>query len=85
MYVLRTGPGRRGREVRRQSHGGTRPVPPRTFVHVSCMLERTDRRAKGYTDPRPCVMCSREGAGRRRPPHRTELARGLPMNESEGR
>ena len=29
MYVLRSGSVRRGRGVRRQSHGGTRPVPRR--------------------------------------------------------
>ena len=61
------------------------PCPHGEFVHVSFMLERTDRLAKGYTDPRSCVVCSREGVGRRQPPHPAELPRGLPMNESEGR
>ena len=54
-------------------------------MHVSCMLERADRLAKGYTDPRSCVACSLEGAGRRRPPLPADLARGLSISESEGR
>ena len=28
------------------------------FVHVGCMLDRTERLACGHTDPRPCVVCS---------------------------
>ena len=54
-------------------------------MHVSCMLERADRLAKGHTDPRSCVACSCAWAGGRRPPHPAELARGLPMTESGGR
>ena len=67
------------------NHRVSVPCPHGGFVHVSCMLERADRLAKGYTDPRSCVVCSHEVEGRRRPPNPTELARGLPMNESEGR
>ena len=61
------------------------PCPHGGFVHVSFMLERADHLAKGYTDPKSCVVCSREGAGRRRPPHPAELSRSLPVNESKGR
>ena len=43
--------------------------PDGGFVHVSCILERADRLAKGYTNPRSCVVRSREGVRRRRPPH----------------
>ena len=54
-------------------------------MHVSCMLERADRLARGHTDLRSCVACSCERAGGRRPIHLAELARGLPMTESGGR
>ena len=49
------------------------PYPHGGFVHVSCMLERADRLARGYTDPRSCVVCSREGREEDDPPTRRNL------------
>ena len=58
------------------------PCPHGGFVQASCMLERADRPAKRHIGSRSCVACSCEWAGRRRPPHPVELARGLPITES---
>ena len=55
------------------THGG--------FVHARCMLDRAERIARGYADPRPCIVCQSVWPGGTRPPHPAELARGLPMTE----
>ena len=46
------------------THGG--------FVHARCMLARADRIARGYADPRPCVVCQSAWTGGTRPPHPAE-------------
>ena len=46
------------------THGG--------LVHVRCMLDRADSIARGYADPRPCVVCQSAWTGGTRPPHPAE-------------
>lgn len=48
-------------------------------MHACCMLERADRFANRYADPRSRVVCRSKWRVGSRPPHPAELARGLPM------
>ena len=59
------------------------PCPHGEIGHITCMLDRAECLARGYVDPRSCIVCHREGG--RRPPHPAELVGGLPVNESGGR
>ena len=54
-------------------------------MHVSCILERADRRTRGHIGQRSCVAYRFEWARGRRPAHPAELATGLPMTEFGGR
>ena len=59
------------------AHGGV--------LHARCMLDRGDRIARGYADPRPCVVFQSAWPGGTRLPHPVELAMGLPMTKLRGR
>ena len=83
MYVLRTDSGRLGRGIRRQPHGGTRP--PRRVCTRQLHVGTSELPREMVYRPEVLRRVQPRQGGESTTPHPAELARGLPMNESERR